>query len=1804
VSVRVVLSGSGYLVCATYLNNSSSPSSSEMLLLEGVPIAGVPFPSSSPSPYPDDSTSATYPLTSLFPSSQYNIYCTALSPTLVPMSTEDMLLSKVSAKTTCCRLLSVTLKELVVDDVSVLGIALTLDLGSAKVGELLKVSISGVELGSLVVREMFVPSHLTFVSTSSSKTDLTYVPVMPGSYRLNVTLSGSSKDDYKVVFPRGDILVVKAVEEELPPPMIQRSEFTSDGSKLTVIFASATNRGGVVNVINCGTLFKSTSSLSRCVWTSDSSLEISLIGSKINSGNVLEVKSGVWKARCTSKVDPTCSNWRSNDFQNSTISVPSVVKTPLVTMSMASTIGPCDDLVVDLTSSSGSGGRSWRSVSFLVGGLGPNITLVQEYLSTLSANPSSVRSPVAIPNTVLRSGYAYSLAVRLCNFLGACGSKVKTFSVSSPKSVPVVSLNSRDTLSIFRNTSLLISGSAYVTVCGGGKSREYLSYNWSLFENNAIMSSKELQSVSVNPQEFKLPAYRMSVGSLYQLKLVVKHTISMRTSSTSLAIFIKSGDLVCLLPGGNEFGLRVDGSLLLDMSRSYDSDLGPNSQPLLFELQCFQISPSYHDSCPSLIFSPSTSMTSPSAILVTTNTSLAAVNDVFQIVMKGKSSTGNTENDFRSCEKMIQIAILTSISPMLRLEVLSGLKMNPSSTLKILSHIDMGMESTGEVQWSINDESIVLSSVALSPLTRILPPSSSTNSTTHHVFSLVIIGNCFPPQSTFVFTLSCTLGNGQSSSTSVAITTNSPPFGGSLDVSPVVGVMLETVFSMLSLDWVDEDLPLSYEFGYLTPSPFSPSSFSSPANDVTVFRSKSQLTYASTLLPSGLNESSSNLTCVVIAFDQLNSYSREIFADVFVEERILSIDDMEIFLWNGINSSLVTGDPNDLKNTLSSTTTVLNRANCSSAPNCFSLNRMECSTLGGTCGECLSGFIGLMGSSNTPCLSSSEIHRRLQSSSRISVSSSLSNVCHSDSDCLTHGLFLECNLRSNFCQSIQQTCPNSCSGQGRCVFSSIYDLNVTLEECGLLDGNCVPRCECEDGFMGSSCSLLDEDFLKQVDLRHSIVEGVNDLMRRENVEASNVKSWIKTLSSVSRSDYLGLSEETKISMSSLAINILNTSAEVGLSIEDLQESGIDRVLDMCVSGLSSSFTTSGDGGGESDRMSLLMSLLQGYSNFVTSDMLQDQYPVSSINPFLRSSSFHLSSSSPPSSPLTLPQTGLESLEDRTQHSISLPTDIFLPFKISISETLVQSTSSALSSGNVTRRLTANGTESMTQLTLPFFVSLGRSSCYSGGDCVMKVILQHKLGQSRLETASLSPNATEISPYFEADCQIGVVKDHEFLCPSGEEIVISCNGSFSGRGRRYCPMQSFVTVCETDVQYSSTSTSSSTSESLEDLISCSYSPSESTPSMTTCLCDLSSLRLINEDTSVSFSLLSIEKSVVSDFVSTWSQVPSLSSKKVVDSWVVLATIGGVGVIFLLMVLLCVEYDKHQSQLVSSLEIEKKKKEKTKRKFADAQDDDEAHPDELQEKKLIEDALPSIFNSESLWSKFKEEMKVYHRWLGIIFYYSPEFPRAMRVLSLFSSIVTMLFVQSVTYNIADPDDGSCEKCEDDMDCCLSLKSTLNQQENRCYWKSSSSPSSSAEGSCHLRDIGEDDLMRMVIVAMISAIVSAPLALSIQYLIMNVLSKRCVSDEEIEQGKQKIQTSRNQKFRRTAGASLPKLVESCGQNLLEDLNNLLKELSAHYTALVANKEDDQGIEFRGKFDPASSLTPLTSSFRCLGISRGRSN
>jgi hypothetical protein len=373
------------------------------------------------------------------------------------------------------------------------------------------------------------------------------------------------------------------------------------------------------------------------------------------------------------------------------------------------------------------------------------------------------------------------------------------------------------------------------------------------------------------------------------------------------------------------------------------------------------------------------------------------------------------------------------------------------------------------------------------------------------------------------------------------------------------------------------------------------------------------------------------------------------------------------------------------------------------------------------------------------------------------------------------------------------------------------------------------------------------------------------------------------------------------------------------------------------------------------------------------------------------------------------------------------------------------------------------------------------------------------------------------------------------------------------------------------------------------------------SMTICVCNLSDLgRLfVEKDGSVSFSLLSVERSVTSDFVSTWESVGKLSASDVSHSLTVLLCISCIAVLFLTSLFVTMNWDSEdkkrhflitqakaqgqQKELISdSIKMKQPKQPSEFVAIVPSQTNPRNRSHANEYLKLIDESLPSIFKSDSLWNKFKEEVQVYHRWLGIVFYYSPVFPRSMRVLSLFSSIVIMLFVQSVTYNIADPDDGSCESCEDDS-CCMSLRSTLNSNEDRCSWETSSTVLSSSDGSCHFREIS-NDMSRVFIVAIFSAVVSAPLALGVQYLICNVLSKEVVASGKVKKKSNLVVMKNIRRLFPTTLTSAKKgdpsmgLVELCGKTPIDDLKNLRNELTVHYNHLLCTV-NCKPEEFRGQ-------------------------
>jgi hypothetical protein len=159
-------------------------------------------------------------------------------------------------------------------------------------------------------------------------------------------------------------------------------------------------------------------------------------------------------------------------------------------------------------------------------------------------------------------------------------------------------------------------------------------------------------------------------------------------------------------------------------------------------------------------------------------------------------------------------------------------------------------------------------------------------------------------------------------------------------------------------------------------------------------------------------------------------------------------------------------------------------------------------------------------------------------------------------------------------------------------------------------------------------------------------------------------------------------------------------------------------------------------------------------------------------------------------------------------------------------------------------------------------------------------------------------------------------------------------------------------------------------------------------------------------------------------------------------------------------------------------------------------------------LIEESIPRILNSkQSLGEKIYSEMKHHHRWIGIYFFYSASFSRALRVISLATNIIILLFVQSITYNLTNPDDGSCKRATSDFEC-LKDESPYATGEPKCSW-TWTDESHTTGGQCSF--VEPDGSMKIVLfVAVFSALLCTPIGLSIDWVVRNILAAPLQDDK----------------------------------------------------------------------------------------------
>ena len=1573
-------------------------------------------------------------ITGLQASSDYTVYCSTFSALNVPMTVAKMMETRTYARTACCRVVTVNVLQPSI-------------YGNVDVPKVIRLSIetplpqhlnitlrsyyhqNSSNLTNFVAKSIFAPYAVLFTPNSNSHSqDVAFISSgsFAGLYELDFQLGGKSSPDFEIVYATGSSFVVLDVGVEPDAPQLKSARFDDNGMSVNIVFDSPTDRASFSNIFSCEELFTAIfiDETTICIWKND--VYLHLITSGVNGANLndtITLLPHSIKAKCQGD-SYKCEHWDYGAASTTRILPPVNAIPPKLSIVAPGSIGPCDDFLLDMTGSTGAGGRPYASISITVDSIHPNVSTFKHFLSTID----SVRNPVVVPTELMHSGFAYNFVAVLCTFFGSCGRISHQLVVSKSMNVPVISINSDKIRSIHRFSPLLIRGNAYVSECGGTTSTRNLIFEWSLFERDSdtqtltLLSDSHYRSLSSDSRIFKLNPFTLVVGRAYMARLTVTHAESLKSSTDTVDIFVTKGNVVAVLGVPSRMGLQYDGSFLLDAGESYDEDVSVDeeSSELVFSYECIQLSPVYSESC-DLDFEYMTDTSVEVYLRDPTGDEIGNIYDVRVVVQH--------ISDLRSSEEFIEITILPAGAPKVSLKSESKLRINPSEKVKLIGEIEYS--SAGYAFWDVSDESIDLDRSHLFDKLRILEEPLRSDSSSVSVMSLVLPPFVLPPQSTFTFSLSCILSGGNFSNVaSVTVSTNSPPQPGLFLVFPRNGTMLETEFSFSAVEWEDVDRPMSYDFGY-----------QSTSGSYTVSRSRQEISYFLTnKLPSGYASADYELSVRLQVFDILNAKS-VVLGNVRVEEKgQISVGDMQSFFSSGVEES--NGYSDGVKEVVATVSNLVNKVNCTLAPNCNLLGREGCSTVAGTCGKCLDGYIGDDIPSNDKCYESN------------------ANARHSTSSILE-----ECDS-NNECFVPSKSCPSDCSGHGVCHFVSLRLPNMTYSNCTLVDFHCIAKCVCVDGYGGIACESTSDDFQGLRDTRHQIVQAIRNISLIDDPTAESLSSWFQSLADVC-SNSEGLHDHTKVLISELAIEFIGVARELKLPYEDLHS--VRATLDLVLSALSMGNSVAP------------ANLLDAYASFISSDMIQGQNEVTVVGSTFRLASFSLQGST--SVLCNVPQSVLESTLGQWPQSAIVPESTTSSgFELSLVE------------------LSAPLADSSDYLSAPLGLRFGSSPCnytVSNASCFILVTLQYSLLDEPVISSSNSTNGTIFTCGSE-------IENKTATCPNGETLNVYCNGT-AGTVYQQCPLRSHSKICASIGRDSSTCT----------LL-------QLTASNITCRCSLippfrrRQLEENSDDSEISIDFVTAGTSILQEFSSTWRSVDDLTFSRVLGSWEVLLTLGLLAVISVTLLIFAWREDKLEAKRLTHSAT-----------FNDVEDNTSAtlkllldgkmrrkvihgssyNTSEHQKCQNIHDslnsALPSVLQPIPLWAKCKDELKLYHRWAGIYFHFSKSYTRPLRLLTLLTNVILFLFVDALTYDLRDPDDGQCE-LERDYDGCLSEPSSLSAGKSKCYWNEETS-------TCHIRDT-DSSLSQILTVAIFASLIGTPFAVVIQVMIQKFLAAETRKDTRI--------------------------------------------------------------------------------------------
>jgi hypothetical protein len=408
---------------------------------------------------------------------------------------------------------------------------------------------------------------------------------------------------------------------------------------------------------------------------------------------------------------------------------------------------------------------------------------------------------------------------------------------------------------------------------------------------------------------------------------------------------------------------------------------------------------------------------------------------------------------------------------------------------------------------------------------------------------------------------------------------------------------------MIAIGWYDVDLPLMYQFGFLSQS--------DNLNKVVQYRSS--LLEGLSYLPRG-DLFRNFLNCTVEVFDLFEFSSVSAFeVQVVPKKQNANLTNEWYFMATSI----------DTTQKISVLCSILNYVNCTSSPNCLALGRRKCSKIASTCGKCLDFSIGDDEFSNMPCVDQ-----------KIFLSSQ-NDTKHCEND-------LECDIsqfcNSFFCEISIKQCPNRCSNNGNCVFINM-NTRKKLSMCNIFSSDCNAVCNCNEGYAGADCSLSTNEHKSRQMLRYNLLFNLSNIIKLSKfpMKLNDFNLWTSSLSSLTQ-----VPDELSVSASFTIFEIVSSILTKSISSDQSSYGDTNILLDA----MNTAFQTT-------SYFHDVRRLLEQFDNLLIRDIILGQKMVSYVSNSFRSSFFSVSTINLHNITIESPATKSEYLQSQKMNTFSI-----------------------------------------------------------------------------------------------------------------------------------------------------------------------------------------------------------------------------------------------------------------------------------------------------------------------------------------------------------------------------------------------------------------------------------------------------------------------------------------------------------------------------------------------------------------------